>query len=758
MDMKQAESWLTWLYGDAPASRIWIGGHADGFAGRTFGAIDEAVDYAAALEAAAGDQSWGVYHRLTQVDASTSGRGAAGDSTVLDAIAIDLDLGQTGHKAANYPPDEASLHLILKEAELPPPTTWVNSGAGRYAFWRLAEPLDLTGEEARAEVADAARAIHRRIRDAAAAHGWKLDNTSDLARVYRLPGTTNRKPGVMAVATWTGSDSGARYELKDLLLSEGSATIGHDRPPSATAALPPSSLFAQPSELRDPTRERAFTVTEAMAFVEPSLAALAGATDGEINVRLNDAACALAHFGEEFWGEDAADRQLDAALSATAYDGQTWKAEDTIASARRGMASDWRAVLTPVTTAEMAASITAGQGEDEADPVQALLDEMLTFEQVRTIAPPRYLIHGLLQFDSESWIIGAPGSKKSFVALDMAARVARGEREWQGRKVNPADVVMIVAEGAGGVGKRVKAWRERYGTADGIRFLPRPVQSTERVMGAIHLSREWRILALACERLAASARERGRGLFVIVDTQARVTVGLNENSSEEMGHYIEAVRLIRSMTEACVVSVHHTGRTGGDARGSSAIDGAQTTEIKIDSKAKSLTGKLIVEKQKDMEEIDPIDIAFDVVALGVDADGEPVTSLVMAEAGSVAFKAAWAGSEVGAAGADAGVTPFKERTALDSWIVGEVDSRAAAQHWIVQALVDTAETLGLTQSEVRGLVEEKRGRMDNSTWRRAWQKVTNESGLWSHVVRPASGQRWTVDRLAIEEAVQNLDG
>lgn len=419
-----------------------------------------------------------------------------------------------------------------------------------------------------------------------------------------------------------------------------------------------------------------------------------------------------------------------------------------LGQAERGLAHGMRTPWIEEPTPEQKAAAAIAVQPDGTDPVADLLAEMKSFEEVSEIPPPRYLIHGLLQFDSESWIIGAPGSKKSFVALDIAARVARGETTWQGRRVNPADVVMIVAEGAGGMGKRVKAWRKRFGDVNGIHVLPRPVQSAEKEMGRTRVSGHWRVLIEACRRLAAGARERGRGMLIVIDTQARVTVGLNENAADDAGIYIEAVRLLKEATGGCVLTIHHTGRTGGDARGSSAIDGAQTTELKVDSKPKSLTGHLIVEKQKDIEEIEPIRLAFEVVGLGQDADGEPVDTVVLAEPGSASFKQAWEGSEAGQGESEA---PIKDRLVVEPWVTARGDARAKTQLWIVQVIADTAETLGLTQAECRGILKDKFGEdVDVSTFRKAWQRVTAEDGVWAGLIVPSGGARWTVDRVAVE--------
>lgn len=760
MDKDAALKWLTWLYGETFDGHVWIGGHLDGFGGRLFngeGALTAAVDYAAMLdEAGAGLDMAGVYHRLTTMREVPSGRGKATDSITLPALMMDLDIRGPGHKADNYPESFDALCSLLADAGVPEPSTWVSSGGGWYPVWKLTEAAPVHDADVLAVMQERSRGLHRAVIAAGKALGLKVDNTSDLARVYRLPGTTNRKPGVRPViATW-GGESGRTYKAAQLDVKP----VQRATEPVATAAKSMNvdkpavdlrggmaGLFGQgASHAADDVR--AFTVTQAMDFVRPALDALRAAQDGEINVRLNDAACALAHFGAEFWGEDAADRQLYAALDATVYDGVTWRAEDTIASARRAMAGSWRGVLVP--TPPSPEALDAASASVEVDAVDALIAEMVSLDELENAPPPKYMIHQFLQYDSESWLIGAPGSKKSFVAFDMAARVVRGE-PWQGFDTSPADVVFVVAEGSSGHGKRVKAWRKRYGPVEAggrqaVFTLPRPVQAKE--------VEKWAVLVGACRKLGQRAAEAGRGLLVVLDTQARVTVGLKENDNGEMNYFVEAVSAIRRASGACVLTIHHTKKGGGDARGASVIDGAQTTELKVMSDSGKLTAKLLTEKQKDIDERAPLNLAFEVIEVGRDEKGKPVTSLVLCEQDSTAFRLAWSGAEVTEENVDAEeqakITPLNYRTSIDSWIVSRSPA-AKWQHRIVQAVVDTAETLGLTQADVRKLVKEKYGDVDNKTWLRAWQAVTNESGQWADVVVGAGGQRWTRDPIRVAE-------
>lgn len=263
------------------------------------------------------------------------------------------------------------------------------------------------------------------------------------------------------------------------------------------------------------------------------------------------------------------------------------------------------------------ASDSAGQRPDSGhvDPVEALLAEMLDVDQLRNVVPPQPLINGVLDLDTTAWLIGASGSYKSFVALDLAAHVGLG-RAWRGHDVHQGDVVYIVAEGARGMRLRVDAWEREHGPLKGIRFLPRPVQADD--------AHGWAVLVEACRRL--------RPAFVVIDTQARVTLGLEENSNTDMGRYVAAVDAIKSATGACVLTVHHTGRNGTNARGASALDGAQDAELRIE-KTGTYSIKLIMDKQKDQAEGEPVILRLKRSEGGVDPEtGRDLSSLVVDDA------------------------------------------------------------------------------------------------------------------------------
>lgn len=471
--------------------------------------------------------------------------------------------------------------------------------------------------------------------------------------------------------------------------------------------------------------ERAFTREQAEAFVRPHFDRLREAVNGQVNERGMALTLALEHFVPAFWTVSEATSIIYEGLATTPYDPEgtsDWTADQQFIQridGRRPVRGSWKASkATLIENGQEAAAEEAGAREPTGDEVDALLAEMLSPAELARRPAPRALVKGLLNMDSESWIIGPPGSKKTFVAQDIAGHVALG-RPWQGLKVTQARVVMVVAEGAGGMSTRVLAWEKRNGPlGKEVFILPRPVQARD--------GRAWRVLVEACRRL-----EPG---LVVIDTQARVTVGLEENSATDMGLYIEAVRAIREATGACVLTVHHTGRKGGDARGSSAIDGAQHTELKVTSEG--LRGALSTEKQKDMEAMPDMPLVFEVVEVGTDEDGDPVTSLVLAPD---AFARARGGETA-------------DRPEVEPW----ERFHGPTQIHLIKVLRDQGGSVGLTKPEARVHVVERfhggdQKRLARSTYATAWMKVLEKVAPdGSPVAVNVGGQRWGIDPLALD--------
>jgi hypothetical protein len=228
---------------------------------------------------------------------------------------------------------------------------------------------------------------------------------------------------------------------------------------------------------------------------------------------------------------------------------------------------------------------------------------------------PSWIVKGVLPKADLVVLYGESGSGKSFLALQLAAAISRGV-QWRGRKVRQGRVVYLAAEGAGGFQLRCRA----YAQAEGIELADLPLDIITDVPN----------LLLKDDALAV-ARAIGRADVVVVDTWAQVTPGGNENSGEDMGKALSHCRGIRRATGAVVLLVHHAGKDASKgARGWSGLRAAADAELEV---VRSPVGRLLrTSKQKDGADDLEWGFALETVELGLDEDGDPITSCVVVDA------------------------------------------------------------------------------------------------------------------------------
>jgi RecA-family ATPase len=152
-------------------------------------------------------------------------------------------------------------------------------------------------------------------------------------------------------------------------------------------------------------------------------------------------------------------------------------------------------------------------------------------------------------------------------------------------------VLYLIAEGASGFSDRIETW-EMYNKADatGCTFLPVPIQFIKEVdVAAFGL-----------------LLDRHRYDLVVIDTQARVTVGLKENDATDMGEFVERLEMLRRLYGACFLLVHHEPRNGDHLRGSIAMEGAAASIFRTFKEGNQVTFE--TSKQKDIEQPEPFDL------------------------------------------------------------------------------------------------------------------------------------------------------
>lgn len=339
-------------------------------------------------------------------------------------------------------------------------------------------------------------------------------------------------------------------------------------------------------------------------------------------------------------------------------------------------------------------------GEDSEpteDELDAFLARFKTSTEMRDLEPPEPLLEDLLFRDTIVRVVGKPGQGKTHVMSHWAWAVATGQ-DWEGRATKQGLAVYMVAEGVSGWAQRLRAWEDRHRNGhpiDGAQLLvmPDPIQIRDR---------EWQLFVKACDVLKPS--------LVVLDTQARVTVGVEENSNTEMGVVYDRLEALRKLGGITVALVHHLGHNGNHGRGASAINGAIHTEILVEmGKGQVITVSCL--KQKDAELF------------------EPMQFVLVPEGNSVVLES------VGAAG-----DPFDDAV--------QIGPESPARDRLAQAIHDTFPRRGCTKAEARQEATkrvDKPMRLSDSTFYRTWDAMVADGVLAQVVIEERPTAQFKLD-------------
>lgn len=249
---------------------------------------------------------------------------------------------------------------------------------------------------------------------------------------------------------------------------------------------------------------------------------------------------------------------------------------------------------------------------------------LLTEDDLENLPDPTWLIDDILVADTLCVLYGPWGSYKSFIALHLALCLASG-MAFFGRAVVRSDVLYIAGEGAGGIKKRVAAWKNHHKIKriPGFRVVPVAVNLLEKAEAK----------RLVRTVLDAQKADGFNPKLVIVDTLHRAMPGGDENTAKEMGIVITNGAIIQHDLGGCtLMPVHHSGKDFEKGmRGSTGLPGASDTILRQTRDGTSNRCMLLVEKQKDGEDGQEHHIISKVIDLPPSANGKLRNSLVLIE-------------------------------------------------------------------------------------------------------------------------------
>lgn len=225
-----------------------------------------------------------------------------------------------------------------------------------------------------------------------------------------------------------------------------------------------------------------------------------------------------------------------------------------------------------------------------------------------------YLVKGLIPTQGLTIIYGKSGGGKSFFTIDLAAHLAAG-RAWRGRKVKKSVVIYVAAEAGRSSLKRAEALRK-------FKFSPEELENfcfmteSPNLLEAAEVSTFMAQLTLINETKPLD--------LVVIDTLSRAVAGKNENAPETMSAVVGVADKIRNEFGAGTLFVHHPGKSeSAGSRGHSSLPAAADLILAISN------GIATVEKSRDGIAGDQYPFSLDVVELGHDEDGEPITTCLV---------------------------------------------------------------------------------------------------------------------------------
>ena len=240
--------------------------------------------------------------------------------------------------------------------------------------------------------------------------------------------------------------------------------------------------------------------------------------------------------------------------------------------------------------------------------------KLLSGAELAALPALAWRVRGVLPAVGLAGLVGPSASGKSFLAFDLVASIAEGQR-WFDCRVEAAPVVYAALEGEAGFKLRAQAWEAHRGRAlpDAMRMMLQPFALTSP------------------KDVTDLAAVVPAGAVVVIDTLNRAAPTADENSSGDMGEILQAAKRLQALTAGLVLLVllvHHTGKDASRGmRGHSSLFAAMDAVVEVTRDGDRREWK--VGKAKDGADGDAHPFKLEVKTLGLDDYGDPITSCVV---------------------------------------------------------------------------------------------------------------------------------
>lgn len=515
---------------------------------------------------------------------------------------LDLDCHGKEGEYQNIAEASAALKEFCLKATLPKPSYLVSSGRGLHAHWTFIDPIPLAQWQ---PVADHLKAL-------CAAYGLKADQsvTADAARVLRVPNTLNFSDPdnptpveLLPVAEEDEAFKDFASAVKLALAKYETGPIGNGQ---NNRTKSPLTVVLQKGKASDLLK-----LADALSYVSPDAARGNGSIFNPDGTPSNEYWLGVVMAIRREFGADGEhvtrnwSKKSARYLDGSGFD-KAWAAYDpahqkpvTIGSVYKlAQYFGWQQANTPsLPPATLLPS----------NPVSNCFN-LLDRSAIMSQPPLRWRIKHLLPQTGIAAMYGPSGSGKSYLAIDAGVSIALGN-SWFGKRVEACPVTYVILEGEAGLRNRVQAWE---------------VHNKSKIPANFKAVTQPFALADA-QQIEDLGSILPKGGVVIIDTLNRAAPGLDENSSQDMGRILAGMKCLQEITGGLVLIVHHTGKDASKGlRGHSSLYAALDGAIEVERNAMGRTWSAA--KVKDGEDGVRVPFVLNVIDLGKDVDGDPITS------------------------------------------------------------------------------------------------------------------------------------
>lgn len=253
-----------------------------------------------------------------------------------------------------------------------------------------------------------------------------------------------------------------------------------------------------------------------------------------------------------------------------------------------------------------------------------------------------WLVKNVITRGEQGMLLGASQSGKSFLAVDLGMAVARGT-PWFGNKTRQGLVIYQAGESAKGVrDKRLPAYERHHALERDVAL---PFVLLTLPIDLYGSDTDCEALIQECKHWMGVYPQFGLELLII-DTFSAATPGADENGSKDVSGIRRRCKRLELALGCTVLLVHHKNAAGTKARGHTSmfadVENVLDVSLVETHHAKNQPGvpmkdangrkvrEAVVAKLKDGEDGKSFRFVLPSVKLGVDEDGDDITSCVIA--------------------------------------------------------------------------------------------------------------------------------